>query len=39
MAKIPEYATYLYSNCIARKEMPDSEYEGCDEKIIVAAQE
>ena len=31
MAKIPEYATYLYSNCIARKEMPDSEYEGCDE--------
>lgn len=31
MAKIPAYATYLYNYCIARKESPDSEFEGCDE--------
>ncbi len=31
MAKIPTYATYLYNYCIARKESPDSEFEGCDD--------
>lgn len=31
MAKIPAYATYLYNHCVARKESPDSEFEGCDE--------
>ncbi len=31
MAKIPAYATYLYNRRIARKESPDSEFEGCDE--------
>lgn len=31
MAKIPAYATYLYNQCIACKEAPDSEFEGCDE--------
>lgn len=31
MAKVPAYATYLYNQCVARKEAPDSEFEGCDE--------
>jgi len=31
MAKVPAYATYLYNQCVARKEAPDSECEGCDE--------
>ena len=31
MAKIPAYATYLYNHCVARKESPDSEFEGFDE--------
>ena len=31
MAKVPTYAIYLYKHCIARKEVPDTEFEGCDE--------
>ena len=31
MTKVPAYATYLYNQCVSRKETPDSEFEGCDE--------
>lgn len=34
MAKVPAYATYLYNHCIARRESPDPEFEGCDEILV-----
>lgn len=37
MTKVPAYATYLYNQCIARKETPDSEFEGCDEILAYLA--